>query len=138
MYTRWSLSQDLAEWIKLNITPQTQLAGFQIIKGDVPLHTDKRKWALNYLVDCGGDAVQTSFHHIKNSPLLYAPASRPIKSTEEIDAVCNIVIQSRRWHILNTNVLHTVSGTSSTRSAVTIGLNSKNPFDDIIGYKGLL
>jgi hypothetical protein len=134
-YTRWPARPELLEWLRKNISEHIDIAGVQIITDNVPLHCDKRKWALNYLVELGGD-VTTSFHKLPGQTVLQPPASRAWDAVDS-EELCSVKFESNRWHILNTNVLHRVDGVTGNRVAVTIGLNADNPFELISGYQGL-
>lgn len=136
-YVRWPSTSNLTSWLKENISEHIEIAGVQVISNDVPLHCDKRKWALNYLVHLGGTNVITSFHKLPGSTVIQPPASRAWDRTDQ-EELCSVKFELHQWHILNTNVLHKVDGVNSKRVAVTIGLNSNNPFDSIKGYSGLL
>lgn len=137
LYTRWSAQPELVEWIRENITEEIKLAGVQTIGGDVPLHCDKRKWALNYLVDLGGPNVVTGFHKLPHQPVMQPPATRA-KFATDAEEITSTTFTKGRWHLLNTNVLHSVTGVTGKRVAITIGFNADNPFSVIKGYAGLL
>ena len=137
-YARWAATPSLLEWLEKNISNQVNIAGVQIITRDVPSHCDKRKWALNYIIDTGGDNVVTSFQQIVGEDLVQPPATRTTRIDKPFNSLCSVVLKQNRWHLLNTNILHSVAGITGVRTAVTIGLNTVNPFDTIKGYNGLL
>lgn len=135
-YARWATTPELKEWLRENISEDVELAGAQVISNNVPLHCDKRKWALNYLIHLGGNNVKTSFHKLPGEPVMQTPAMRAWdKPSEEL---CSTTFELHRWHLLNTNVLHRVDGVQGKRVAITLGFNSSNPFDKIKQYSGLL
>jgi len=136
-YTRWALRFKIQEWLEKNISEEILISGMQIITGDIPMHCDKRHWALNYIIDPGGEAVRTSFHKLPGESTLQAPSARAWNASQS-EELCSVVLEPNRWHILNTHVLHSVSGVTGQRMAVTLGLNKDNPFDDIKGYQKLL
>lgn len=78
---------------------------YQVITPGIPVHRDtgNRKVAFNYIIDCGGSEVYTTFHD---------PTTRQI-----MESVC---IKPRIWHRLKTDELHGVSGISGTRIAVSV------------------
>jgi hypothetical protein len=135
-YSRWAAKPELVEWLKENISDSIKLAGVQVISSDVPLHCDKRKWALNYIIEPGGDNVSTGFYKLPGQSVLQPPGSRYAFARDE-EELCVTSFKTNEWHILNTNVLHKVAGITGKRVAITIGLNSDNPFDKIKGYQGL-
>lgn len=137
IYARWAPRPELKEWLSNNVSTDVTLAGVQTIEGDVPLHCDKRKWALNYILDTGGSSVVTGFYKLPKESTLQPPAARA-KFANDAEELATVVFVPGRWHLLNTHILHSVSGVIGKRVAVTIGLNSVNPFDEIKGYTGLL
>ena len=136
-YTRWALRPELKSWLANNISTQIDIAGYQIISEDVNAHFDRRQWALNYVVHTGGPCVVTAFFKDRKSPLQVDQVYR-LDQTEELDFLFDHCVEPSRWHILNTRVLHSVKGIETERVAVTIGLNTDNPFSLINGYQGYL
>ena len=118
-----------------------ELRAYHVVEGmifsHIPLHSDKRHWALNYIIDPGGTAVKTGFHKLAGEPTLQPPSARAWNAAHS-EEICSVVLEPFRWHIINTHVLHSVTGVTGTRKAVTLGLNRENPFDDIKNYSGLL
>ena len=87
-----SFNQELNEWACQNIGPDLWF-GFQIISGDVPIHSDFGTLTkLIYLIDDGGSGVQTVFYKDHN--------------TEEYSTI----IEIGRWHLLQADKLHSVKG----------------------------
>jgi hypothetical protein len=135
-YTRWALRYKLEDWLYNNISDQIFISGIQIITGDIPMHTDKRHWALNYIIDPGGSEVRTTLHKLPGEAVLRPPSARAWDAAQS-EELFSVVIAPGRWHILNTHVLHSVTGVTGKRMAVTMGLNGDNPFAHIKGYTGL-
>jgi hypothetical protein len=136
-YARWATTPELVEWLRENISEHVELAGVQVISSDVPLHCDKRKWALNYLIHLGGESVKTSFHKLPNETVIQTPAMRAWDRNDS-EELCTTQLELHRWHLLNTNVLHKVTGVTDKRVAITLGFNTSNPFEHIKRYGGLL
>ena len=144
-YTRWGIRDDLKDWLRTNITTNVSLAGLQTMtwpegqhgKKDVLPHCDRRNWAINFVIEPGGPAVSTSFYLEPNRPIFREAGCR-IDDFSKLTRVWSDVIKPGRWHIINTRVLHGVENIQTQRRAVTIGLNSANPFAEIHGYQGLL
>jgi hypothetical protein len=134
-YTRWAVRPELRSWLANNISPQVDIAGYQVISQDVNAHFDRRCWAINYVVHTGGDHVITRFFKDRRSPLQVDQVYR-LDQTEELDLLFDQCIEPGRWHIINTHVLHSVRGIETDRVAITIGLNTNNPFLAINGYQG--
>ena len=135
-YTRWPMREDLLSWIKSNITNETAIAGIQIITGDVAIHRDRRRWALNYLIDTGGSAVTTQWHQIPGVPIIDVlnpeTKSRALNATD-VRTILQKTVEPSRWHLISTEVLHSVTGVTGRRQAVTIGLNNDEPLSLLHG-----
>ena len=100
------VSTDLHNWLQsifdFKIDPQ-----YQLIYDGLPIHIDtgNRIFAYNYLLDTGGDNVKT---------VIYDEHYNPLESK---------AIESKRWHRINTGMLHGVHGipSNNVRVAVSIG-----------------
>jgi hypothetical protein len=144
-YTRWGIRDDLRDWLRVNITENLALAGLQTMtwpdghdqQKDVLPHCDRRNWAVNFVIESGGPAVTTSFY-LEPGQSTYRPAGCRIDDFGKLIQVWSGVIETGRWHIINTRVLHGVENIVTQRRAVTIGINTANPFADIHGYAGLV
>ncbi len=141
-YARWAINEQLIAWLQKNISQvvDVRIVGLQRMTWDneaeirsVKPHCDIRQWAVNYIIEPGGPAVTTTFYKELGQPLLREPGTR-ISPTAELEIVESRVIEPRRWHILNTNVLHGVEHVQTQRQAITIGLNTDSPLDVIKGY----
>ena len=96
----------------------------------VPAHCDKRLWAVNYILKTGGSGVTTTFYQEVGQPILREPATR-VQENAKLDVIDQVIIEPFRWHILSTVVLHGVENIESQRQAVTLGLNSTDPFSEL-------
>ncbi len=94
-------SAELRIWAEENITgiPFKFRAHYQIIGQGIPIHRDRgyqnnvaRTLAVNYLLDAGGDAVNT---------VIYSDDGEVLESE---------IIQPHRWHSIRVDMLHTVLG----------------------------
>lgn len=130
-YYRWSITKDLENWLADNICSVRSRMGCQTMESYVPPHTDTRNWAINYIINTGGD-VTTSFHIEPGSPLVIGADKR--RHIDNVQLYESYKLEPHRWHLLNTHVLHCISGITTRREAVTIGLSIKdqNPLDYII------
>ena len=134
-YTRWALQPKLKSWLAENISQDVAIAGYQVISQDVNAHFDRRHWAINYVIDTGGSNVVTAFFKDRKSPMQVDEIYR-LDQNEQLDLLFDRCVEPGRWHILNTHVLHSVKGIETERSAITVGLNTVNPFDQIRQYQG--
>lgn len=126
-YTRWAIRPELKSWLAENISQDVAIAGYQVISQDVNAHCDKRLWAVNYIVDPGGPNVVTTLWQQPGLPVSREPSIK-IPEYAKLNMLESVCIESGRWHVLNTRVLHSVKGIKTARSAITIGLNSADPF----------
>jgi hypothetical protein len=80
------------------VQPQKIFGGYV-----TPIHIDtRRNFTYNYLIDCGGDEVYTNFYD---------------KDLNLIEQHC---IEPFRWHRLNVECLHNVTGTTPGRTRVAL------------------
>jgi hypothetical protein len=99
------VNQDLEFWLQshfeFKINPQ-----YQLIYNGLPIHVDKgnRIIAYNYLLDAGGDNVKTAIYDEKYKPL-------------QVET-----LELKRWHRINTGMLHGVHGIDSDKIRVSISV----------------
>ena len=134
-YYRYGITLQLQEWLAVNISAVDNRVGCQVMNSDIYPHCDFRKWAINYILDTGGSNVITTFYKKEGKDLVGEPRSIAT-DIDELETVLSIQIEPKKWHLLHTNILHGVTGITHSRYAVTIGLISENPFEDIkISFK---
>jgi hypothetical protein len=127
-YRRYTIDKKLQNWLATHVYKETQ-ANCQVLKQDIMPHCDLRNWALNYIINPGGENVFTTFYKIPDKELVIAHKARP-KPGDPLISVMSVQIEPKRWHILNTHILHGVTGITDSRSAITIHVFSKNPFQN--------
>ena len=133
-YRLFKASEKLNSWCRENIDGVERVA-IQEILADVGPHTDlNRECAINYLVTTGnGKLCHYSSDHVRVESL-----HRPVYSTETMNfskpivshraplklskEISRVDIQTNRWHIINTKVLHGVVDINSVRLALTINI----------------
>jgi hypothetical protein len=104
------VNDDLKLWLQplfdFEIHPQ-----YQLVYDGLPIHVDKgnRIYAYNYLLDTGGDNVETAIYD-ENHNLLQSKK-----------------LELKRWHRVNTFMPHTVHGIDpdKVRIAISISLHKK-------------
>jgi hypothetical protein len=77
------------------------------------IHKDPRSYAINYLLDLGGDNVTTCFYN---------------NTTEE-----SHVVPLHTWHLFRSDVLHCVKNITTVRKAFTISFKKEIELDTILG-----
>lgn len=133
-YNRHCASTELTEWIRSNISQNYVSMGVQIQNPNKVNHTHyphtdtaPRHWVLNYNIQPGGDQVTTHWYQERGYPLIREGTTRP-SNLDDLEIVDSVQIQSFRWHLLNTSVLHGVTGIQHSRIAITIGF-ATNPLE---------
>jgi hypothetical protein len=87
-----SFNQEINSWCQQNVC-QDMYFGFQIMRGDVPIHRDTGTLTkLVYLIYPGGNSVTTNFYN------------------DQQELAQSHVIDINRWHVLQANRLHSVDG----------------------------
>jgi hypothetical protein len=105
-FKKRNVNTELHKWLQsifdFKIDPQ-----YQLVYDGLPIHIDKgnRIYAYNYLLVTGGNDVKT---------VIYDEHLNPLQSEKII---------SKRWHRINTGMLHGVHGipSNNVRVAVSIG-----------------
>lgn len=99
------VNEDLESWLQshfeFKIYPQ-----YQLVYNGLPIHVDKgnRILAYNYLLDTGGDNVKTAIYDEKYKLL-------------QIEK-----LELKRWHRINTGMLHGVHGIEPDKVRVAISV----------------
>ena len=106
-YRARTVKKDLEDWIN-TVFYDKHVVHYQIISTNMPPHKDRRNTAFNYILDTGGDNVQTRFFD-DDKNLLHAQ-----------------IIRRHRWHRIPTHIMHDLDGISPSRVrvAITVSLNS--------------
>jgi hypothetical protein len=91
----------------------------QVIKPGLPIHIDfGRTEAYNFIIDTGGDKVETCFYHPDDFYFNENNKLRPNNSKyREIERDC---IPSMTWHKLDVSIPHNVIGIETTRISITL------------------
>ena len=101
------VSNELTEWLQqffdFKITPQ-----YQVIYKGLPIHIDKgnRVLAYNYLLDTGGDNIKTAIYNEKYQILQLE------------------TLELKKWHRIDTGMLHGVHGINPDRIRVSLSVSS--------------
>jgi hypothetical protein len=96
------------------------------------VHSDiGREFALNYIIDTGGDAV-TSWYQEKDKPLI----RKKIQSGQQSDTgfvdynnlelLESAVLERNKWYLISTSVLHDVDNIVGARKSISIGIPRTN------------
>ena len=98
------VNNDLKSWLQplfeFEIFPQ-----YQLVYDGIPIHVDAdRIFAYSYLLDTGGDNVETAIYD-ENHKLLQSE-----------------ILELKRWHYINTSMLHGVHGINPLKVRIAISV----------------
>ena len=101
-YTIHEVQDDLRVWLQ-KLFPNHTKFRYQTLVDEIPMHKDRgRDIALNYIIDTGGENVQTVW--------------------SEGD---HVVLPQGVWHELQVNHYHTVTNIQGRRFAITVSNTAK-------------
>lgn len=100
-----NVNDDLASWLQ-SIFDFKINAQYQLVYDGLPIHIDKgnRIIAYNYLLDTGGENVKTAVYDEKYKPL-------------QVET-----LELKRWHRINTGMLHGVHGIDPSKVRIAISV----------------
>ena len=135
----------LLAWLKENNIPGSEVFSKVHLQmqtdGTHTIHSDvARIYALNYVVETGGDNVITSWYQQKNNPV-HVPKNLP--EGKERPTYDNTVLlgsahlKKDRWYLIAVNILHDVGVISSTRKVISFNFNDESIID-LINTKQLI
>lgn len=102
-YTMHECPLRLREWLQ-PVFPYHHNFMYQTIRDGIPIHIDTgRPGAINFILDTGGDNVQTVWYADDQTTVLESVALEPF-----------------RWHRLKVDSYHTVRNITGTRFSITI------------------
>ena len=144
-YSRYTVSQELLEWLKQNIHPDIGIGhddpnfrmiiakvGIQIFEHDSPgevltfkPHVDgpRGDYVLNYVIEAGGDSVYTKWYRAEGQPLI-RPEHRKglyLTSMKGLVLLDQVVVPQGSWSLVESRVIHTVDNLTSRRVSLSIG-----------------
>jgi hypothetical protein len=112
------------------------IAQMQTSKKNVPsthiVHSDiGREFALNYIIDTGGDAV-TSWYQ-ENGKQIYRTKIQGGRQSDSgfvdynnLEILESAVLEKNKWYLISTNVLHDVDNIVGSRKSISIGIQKTN------------
>lgn len=122
-FSRHHISLELQQWLADNISSEYSDIGIIYTRGHsehLP-HTDGfRDYSVNYLLDLGGDAVDTLYYHETGTNTLGKPRGYWPKNLNVVQEIDRVRIPLHRWILLNTQVLHGVVGISGMRTQISL------------------
>ena len=136
-YTLYNVTAELKNWLVSNnviesesnarVSIQTQSTGIHAV------HTDfGRTYALNYIIDTGGDNVITSWYKQKGHPIIRSEKKERYQTDTEsisyrdLEKLDYVKCQCNRWYLIQVNVLHDVQNITSLRKSLTINVSDSD------------
>lgn len=117
------LTTEFESWVRENVTDQYQRVKFSIHHGKIaPPHTDYlRDFGINYIHTLGGDSVKTVWYQETGFPIVREGRCRQ-PDYRQLSVLEEVVLPANCWHILRTDILHSVENLQSNRIRIAVDL----------------
>ena len=130
---RFSINEEFNEWVRTHFKCDPTTCGIAVYDSHSSFfapHVDiSRDYVMSYLLDQGGDNVETIWYQQHGHPIVrpdlksvFDPAviTKNFDTLEEIDRVN---LPKNKWVSLNASILHGIENIESTRVAIHISSN---------------
>ena len=128
-YRRYNLGKLTDEWIRDNIASEYSQMGSQVMRnGDAFFpHTDggPRRYILNYLVDAGGNQVETRWYQQPGYNLYREGDAMQWPDNSNLNVVHAEIFPVKSWTMLFGKVIHGVVGLTSPRMQLSISFSAE-------------
>jgi len=102
-YTIHNVQKELKEYLQ-PLFPNYSLFRYQTMINEIPVHVDgSRDFAINYIIDPGGDNVHTVWYE-----------------EDRITSTQDVKFPAQQWHEIQVNLYHNVTGITGRRYGITI------------------
>lgn len=98
-------------------------------------HCDlRRRYALNYIIDCGGENVRTQWWKEKGYPIerLHETGAEGmsywVQNYDDVEIIDDVCFSPGVWILLNTKILHSVENVTGPRSFLTASIPDMDQF----------
>jgi hypothetical protein len=129
MYRRYNLGKLTDEWIRDNIASEYSQMGSQVMRnGDAFFpHTDggPRRYILNYLIDTGGEQVETRWYQQPGYNLYREGDAMQWPDNSNLNVVHTEIFPVKSWTMLFGKVIHGVVGLTSPRMQLSISFSAE-------------
>jgi hypothetical protein len=129
----------LLDWLHNNIAgsnlgiKRKQVSKSLDVIGTHIVHSDiKRVFALNYLLELGGDNVLTTWYKERNKPLYRykeqtgQQSDNGVVKYDDLEVLTSVKFKKHKWCLLATDILHDVDNITGERSAISISFKNRN------------
>jgi len=126
---RFWISEEWENWVVENIQPELKGNGINVFERGpvVAPHVDaNRNFSLQYLLETGGDSVETAWYREKGKDILRPDIrhvfdlNKIVLDYDQLIELDRIVLPKNQWVCLNTNVLHAVENIQGRRMSLQI------------------
>lgn len=129
MYRRYNLGKLTDEWIRDNIADEYSQMGSQVMQNGAAFfpHTDggPRRYILNYLIDAGGDQVETRWYQEPGYGLYREGDAMQWPENSNLQVVHSEIFPEKSWTCLFGKVIHGVVGLTSPRMQLSISFSAE-------------
>jgi len=111
-------------WINQHIVTTYNRATIAVHHGEIaPPHTDYlRQYGINYIHQLGGNRVTTVWYQEIGKPIVREGRARQ-PDYAKLTVLDQVVLPAGQWHILRTDVLHSVENLQSNRIRLSIDID---------------
>lgn len=127
-----NINPELAEWIYKNIIQDTKSIeiGCQVATNGVHIvHSDiNRRYAINYMIELGGDDAWTSWYKELNKPINRSKRTGNTQADtgyvgyENLELLDSVKFKKNKWYLIATNILHDVDNIVGDRKSISISI----------------
>lgn len=142
------ISQEWTQWVRGNIISTFVNTGVRVSVGPKSTtwhgaHADLHKgppkkfvYKLYYLIDSGGNDVETVFYKEIGQPVERTP-DQPlfVNDYDLLETIDRVRLPMHKWIFLNTSILHGVENVTGPRTNLVVGID-KHQFDVNVNFKG--
>lgn len=127
VYRRYPVTDELLAWCQQYILPSLKndfKIGIQVFFGPPKFpHTDGNRGtkALNFLIDAGGDQVDTVWLQEEGFPLIRS-RGYVVTNNNTLHEIERTTFKPRTWQVVQTDIIHTVENITRPRISLSIGL----------------
>lgn len=120
-----ALPPEFMEWFTTNISSTIEMPRFSVHRTEGPLtflaaHVDlRRNYTLSYIHRPGGDRVKTVFYQEEGEPIIRGVDISTVNPTKPLIKLVEINIPANTWHLLRTDIIHSVEFMTSPRIRIT-------------------
>ena len=128
-YNRYAVTDDIVNWCAENVFPHIRKnfkIGIQVFSGgnNYCPHIDGQRGTriLNYLIDTGGDNVETVWYQ-ENGQRLYRYVPRIFYTFDNLEERQRVKFEQDSWFVIQGNIIHSVLNLTGDRVALSIGFS---------------